>query len=212
MEDEPASGALLVLPVPSTLRTQFEAYVRTQGVPNTEQASYVKWLRYYLDFCHKYHFPEEHNESLGHFLHKLEEKKQTKAQQQQASHAITLYDALLHSKGAQRDGPSPQTVSPPGKIPDGSSHRPLLSVHEANTSLKAGSPFSGSLGNAHSEPSRRTDSSSNSMNISTGVSWTEAYARVAQEIQVRHDAPKPLRNSRQWMPHVQTLTRSKDPH
>ncbi len=39
-----------MLPVSSTLRTQLEAYLRTQGSPNTEQAAYAKWLCYYLDF------------------------------------------------------------------------------------------------------------------------------------------------------------------
>lgn len=144
----------------------------------------------------------KNTESLAHFLHKLEEKKQTKAQQQQASHAITLYYELLQSMGSQSDGPSPRTVSHPAKIPDGSSHRPVSSVHEANASP----------GSAHSEPSRRTDSSSNSMNTSTGVSWREVYARLAQEIQVRHYSPKTLKNYTQWMKHFQTFTRSKDPN
>ena len=55
------------------------------------QAVYQKWLRYYLDFCRKYNFPQTQRGSLTHFLMKLQEKKQTKAQQDQASHSISLY-------------------------------------------------------------------------------------------------------------------------
>ena len=57
------------------LRTSFEGYLRTRWVSNTERGAYVKWLRYYLDFCSKYHFPEDQRGSLAHFLHKLEEKR-----------------------------------------------------------------------------------------------------------------------------------------
>ena len=45
------------------------------------QAVYQKWLRYYLDFCRKYNFSQTQRGSLTHFLMKLQEKKQTKAQQ-----------------------------------------------------------------------------------------------------------------------------------
>jgi hypothetical protein len=50
--------------------------------------SYKKWLCHYLDFCEKYHFPAQHRENLPEFLGKLEEKRQSKAQQEQAASAI----------------------------------------------------------------------------------------------------------------------------
>ena len=59
------------------------------------QAVYQKWLRYYLDFCRKYNFPQTQCGSLTHFLVKLQEKKQTKTQQDQASHSISLYYELI---------------------------------------------------------------------------------------------------------------------
>ena len=227
-----------MLPIPLALRTQFEGYLRTRGVPNTEQAAYVKWLRYYLDFCSKYHFPEDQRGSLAHFLHKLEEKRQTKAQQQQASDAITRYYELLYSRASQNAGPSPQTAGHRGRLPDGSpnrpalpgreasnsatirppegahqgsSHRPFLPVHEANTSLQVSSPFSDSSENDPSESSHKTAFASDSVNRSTGVSWREVYARLSQEIKVRHYSPKTLRNYTQWLQQFQTFTRSKDP-
>ncbi len=52
---------------------------------------YIKWLRYYLDFCAKYHFSEQSPQSLPHFLQKLESKKQTKDQQSEAKKAVELY-------------------------------------------------------------------------------------------------------------------------
>ena len=77
-----------MLNIPSSLRPQFEAYLQEKAIPKNNQAVYQKWLRYYLDFCRKYNFPQTQCGSLTHFLVKLQEKKQTKAQQDQASHSI----------------------------------------------------------------------------------------------------------------------------
>jgi len=60
--------------------------------------SYKKWLRYYLDFCEKYHVPAHHRESLPKFLDKLEEKRQSKAQQEQAASAIGLLYEIYEEK------------------------------------------------------------------------------------------------------------------
>jgi hypothetical protein len=48
-----------------------------------------------LDSCRKYRFPETERKSLGYFLLKLQGKKQNDVQQQQASHAITIYYELV---------------------------------------------------------------------------------------------------------------------
>jgi hypothetical protein len=69
-----------MLPIPAALQASFEAYLRTGEIPETARSYYKKWLRFYLDFCHKYHFSPTHKESLPQFIHKLQEKKQTKMQ------------------------------------------------------------------------------------------------------------------------------------
>ena len=150
-----------MLNLPSALRTEFDTCLRNAAIPKPAHAAYTKWLRYYLDFCQKYHFPHAQKESLPHFLHKLQEKKQTKAQQQQASHAVSLYDELMRFRDAHSDVPSLTKDDPPGKAPD--------------------------------QPSPKTVSSSNDANTSTGVSWIAAYTRLANDIQVRHYAPKTLK-------------------
>ena len=61
-----------MLTIPPALRTQFEALLRDKAITYLEQATYLKWLRYYLDFCQKYQFPQARNDSLPHFLQKLE--------------------------------------------------------------------------------------------------------------------------------------------
>jgi integron integrase len=77
----------------------------------------MKWLRYYLDFCQKYRKPEAEEGTLASFLDKLREKKQTKAQQEQASQAITLYYELIQARGGGNEVRSSQEVASPAKAP-----------------------------------------------------------------------------------------------
>ncbi len=52
---------------------------------------YIKWVRYYLDFCQKYKFNQSDKESLHYFMNKLREKNQDEQQRKQASDAISIY-------------------------------------------------------------------------------------------------------------------------
>jgi hypothetical protein len=95
-----------LLNIPSSLRVQFEGYLQEKATPKNNQAVHQKWLRYYLDFCRKYNFPQTQCGSLTHFLVKLLEKKQTKAQQDQASNSISLYYELILAKNTLFNVPS----------------------------------------------------------------------------------------------------------
>ena len=53
-------------------------------------------LRYYLDFCHKYHFEPSTRQNVSLFLNKLEEKNQNEQQKKQAAYAISIfYDSYI---------------------------------------------------------------------------------------------------------------------
>jgi hypothetical protein len=90
-----------MIKIPLTLQTQFWTCLRNANISKSWHGVYTKWLRYYLDFCQKYHFPQEQQESLPHFLKKLQNERQTQAQQEQAAQAITLYYELLRAKGVR---------------------------------------------------------------------------------------------------------------
>lgn len=84
--------------IPLQLQTEYETLLKNRSVPTGLYPRYRKWLRFYLDFCRKYRFPETEQKSLEHFLQKLQEKMQTDMQQQQASHAIMLYYELIEKQ------------------------------------------------------------------------------------------------------------------
>ena len=52
-----------MLSIPPALQTQFEECLRNTAVPKKMHGLYKKWLRYYLDFCKKYDFPNAQRES-----------------------------------------------------------------------------------------------------------------------------------------------------
>jgi len=91
------------------IRTHFNALLVKKAIPEKCHNDYRNWLRYYVDFCRKYHFHESERESLPHFIKKLQVKNQTQEQQKQASHSIALYYELIQSD-TKKEIPSPQTL------------------------------------------------------------------------------------------------------
>jgi hypothetical protein len=65
-----------MIQIPAHFISQYIKFIAERGVQPAGQQYYVKWLRYYLDFCHKYTFQQNAVESLAAFIEKLQEKKQ----------------------------------------------------------------------------------------------------------------------------------------
>ena len=77
------------------LRRVVRRRMQQEGVFQTEQRDYLKWLRFYLDFCHKYrHLPRD-RDSQEPFLQKLALKNQTVRYQKQAAAALNMYYELV---------------------------------------------------------------------------------------------------------------------
>ena len=81
---------LLWKPIPAEIKTLYNAALGKNDVPLPAHFHYRKWLRYYLDFCLKYHYEISDEESLSYFLKKLKDKNQTEQQQKQAFHAVSI--------------------------------------------------------------------------------------------------------------------------
>ena len=74
-------------------------------------------MRYYFDFCHKYHFEQGTDASLSAFLKKLDEKKQSVQLQKQAEQAFRLYFAWVQSSKKQQDLRSKDNIPRSTTIP-----------------------------------------------------------------------------------------------
>ena len=80
-----------MLQIPPKIRAQFDTMLIEKNIPKSAHADYRKWLRYYLDFCHKYHFDNSKKESLTCFIKKIRDERQTSGQQKQVQQAISIY-------------------------------------------------------------------------------------------------------------------------
>ncbi len=218
-------GGFFMLAIPSAFQAQFEEYLRNKAVPTRLHGEYKKWLRYYLDFCDKYHFPSPRRESLPRFISKLKEKKQTDEQRKQAIQAIALYYEIVKQKilPLKRSIPHP---APPLKYPESTKERPSsfretpskpapnqtgiprFSQHSVQASRKPG-PSSYPVP-IFSQPAK-TSIKTIETNRGIGVSWKGEYTRLANEIRMLHYSPKTLQTYRGWVRKFQAFTRSKPP-
>jgi hypothetical protein len=107
-----------MLAISPALQARFEAYLRNRRVPNKLHGEYKKWLRYYLDFCQKYQIPPTRNGNLPRFINKLEEKRQTNEQRNQAKRAISLYYEIVNSEDDVAKRPVPPYACRPAWLAD----------------------------------------------------------------------------------------------
>jgi hypothetical protein len=80
-----------MLDIPAPLKKDYARLLTQRDIPPHSHGYYLKWLRFYLDFCHKYPHDPTLRGALPLFLRKLQEQNHTVRQQKQASHAIALY-------------------------------------------------------------------------------------------------------------------------
>jgi len=84
-------------PIPTKIQTPYVAFLKRRNLSSDEISEYLKWLRYYLDFCLKYSHPPADKNCLPLFIQKLMQKKQSEKQITQATRAIALFFDLVDS-------------------------------------------------------------------------------------------------------------------
>ncbi len=209
-----------MITVPFELQRRFEKLMQEKAVSNQLWWQYKKWLRYYLDFCQKYNFPAAQQNSLPHFISKLQEKNQNETQRKQAACAIGLYYQLVmvanrdhrqkpvsriltnidcNSGHASNNAPRYEVSDPSGQV--SSLHEPAVPYTQSRPAMIRSAPVSGPAP-ASAVVSEKPVS---------GASWLAEYETLGNEIQVRHYSPKTLKSYRVWVNKFQSFTRSKAP-
>ena len=115
-----------MIAVLSNLIKLYQEFLDKKTIPPRYQSYYQKWLRYYWDFCHKYHHPATHHESLRLFKNKLRQKKQKDFLIKQASDAVSIYYEVVRVKNV--DG---ETNTIQHKTPIKNRHCPVYNTEHA---------------------------------------------------------------------------------
>lgn len=184
-----------MLQIPAQLTSQFTTYIGQQGVPSGQHRYYLKWMRYYLDFCHKYQFDRGTGTSLSAFLKKLDQKKQPVQLQKQAEQAVGLYFSFAHSPNTRQNfkkkvsSPDTTRISPNTCSDNRQEYKSLDFVSRQ---------LADSKGRAKVLQKK-------------GASWTEVFTELKNGIRVRHYSRSTLKTYTGWVKKFQAFTESKDP-
>jgi len=96
--DYTENGYIQMIQIEPILLKNYSEILNKNRMPENEQYSFIKWLRYSLDFCHKYGFEKTGPSNLPRFIEKLRLKKQNSSQQRQAFNAVQLFYSNSSSK------------------------------------------------------------------------------------------------------------------
>lgn len=157
--------------IPAALFTKYTLLLNQKTVPISVHNNYKKWLRYYLDFCHKYCHRYADRESLKHFMIKLHEKNQPLSMQEEAGKAVGFYYEMLEKTGDSPDSTAPfHSAGKSGTVPS----LPVLEGDEGVVTKQSNHPC----------PSLSKE----------GSLWQNVHDGLFAEIKVRHYSQKTLRS------------------
>jgi len=191
-----------MIQIAADLAKRYTSFIEQKGVETDQHQYYIKWLRYYLDFCPKYKFKPQNKESLSAFLEKLKEKKQAESLRKQAHHAVSLFYEMDHLSGRKTmNGTSNgKSVTYRRTEPDFSSHTKKVAFNQAVFSGRKIIPQT-------SKPGSDTKMAPGQ----SGADWTEVFNELKNAVKMRHYSPKTLKTYSGWVRKLQTYTKSKDP-
>ena len=193
-----------MIQVPADIHGAYTSFIKQKGVQPGLSRHYVKWLRYYLDFCHKYNFQHTSQDSMAAFIEKLKEKKQAENLRDQAHYAISIYYEMEQcSGGKNQNGISIGNVAQAGRtsLETSFSNTKENQLNQVISTYAGGQP--GSAGKPISCNNVRLKQS--------GADWSRVFSELKNAIMMRHYSPKTLKTYSGWTRKFQAYTKSKDP-
>lgn len=158
------------------LYRQYRSFCADKGVNDREFPDYLKWVRYFLDYCEKYQIAGNDAERTGLYLDKLRQKGQTEERRQQAMMAVSYYLDMVRNGSGRHD--SKQQV-PADQHADQRSEM-SASTHPSHSANKSFYNVAGY------------------QVTSDSPEWDKLIAKLADEIKVRHYSRKTLKTYALW--------------
>lgn len=170
-----------MLAVQDALLEHFKQLLGKKGISESHHDDYVKWLRYFLDFGAKYQLPTSKTEQIQQFGAKLQAKRQSEFQRQQANHAVFLFFELQSMLVGDAESRTDAAVTETHSHQTRSSHR-KSQFSPAGYEEKTDSP-----------------------------EWDAVLETMAAEIKVRHYSRKTLKTYANWSRQFQRFLKNKPP-
>ncbi len=183
--------------IPADVIELYERKLSKARVPVSSRDFYKKWLRYFLDFCHKYGYDASDPESLAPFGEKLRSKGQSLAYQRQAEHAVIIYQGRSIGTASGPATPEPEKQA-------AAANEPLQKIKTTDSPLSPSQSFNPSLTRSHYNDWR-------CLKKSASPEWDAIIDKLAAEIQTRHYSRKTLKAYADWSRHFQVYLKNKLP-
>ena len=194
-----------MLKLPTALNQQFDNLLLNKSFSDKDKSFYKKWLRFYWDFCHKYHHDAFHSGSLPLFLQKLQDKNQSEQQQNQAKYAVSLFFEI------RTESKQPLTRNKNVSIPTQQNLNHInLELSNSENHNAHSSVHYNSIRQNSSGQSRPNPLTVNHPSEDTGTNWVFVFDQLVSEIKIRHYSPKTLKAYRGYIRQLQSFTKSKD--
>ncbi len=193
--------------IPSDILIQFSGMLKKRSVPTSSYSYYVKWLRYYLDYCAKYNLPDKSSKNLTQFLLKLRDKKQPEEQQRQAGHAVSLYlDMMKATARLQSVSECPASVHTHARntLPPVAAKESKGPQQPANDETKPPIASAEVIG----QPLIFKQYSATS---DVRIQWKKAIAEMTAVIKTKHYSVKTLKSYSHWVWKFQSYRQDMDP-
>lgn len=179
-----------MIQLPGQIVSDYRLHLLKRRVIDEDIADYLKWLRYFHDYCAKYHVEGDNSHRIRLFIGKLQEKKQSEGQLRRAYNAVMLYFEMLK-----------QEWTPMGKV---ASSRTFEMNDLAVISEVAAQQSVNTVRRSHySEAGYQEKSDS--------PEWDAVLANMAGEIKVRHYSRKTLKTYASWSRKFQRFLNNKSP-
>ena len=171
---------------------QYSLYINKCILDKKDHFYFIKWLKYYLDFCYKYKYDNSKNESIKPFIEKLKQKKQTNLQCEQAKKAISLYLSMLNSNIEYKVN---------------NKSLPLLKTNF----LKDKRQYLKNTPDKNVMSVRSVVSDNQPGYVNPSLIWKKVKTNIENEIKLRHYSPRTLEAYTYWMNNFRRFNKSKNP-
>lgn len=178
-----------MLSIDDATSTAYRSALQQAGVPVSSHGYYLKWIRYFLDYCAKYNQENASAERVRLFLDKLRSKGQSEIQCRQAAHAVSLYMEMSENVSSP--------VSPRGAPQHEESPRHDSAMVDGEGSVE--------------RVRRSFYSEAGYQEKSSSPEWDAVLAVMADEIKVRHYSRKTLKTYALWSRKFQRFLKNKPP-
>ena len=174
--------------VPYDIWSKYDALLKAEVKDASLHADLKKWFLYFWDFREKYHPPDSKSEQVRLFTEKLDEKKQSQAQQKQAAYAVSLYFRMRDEGPRKRD--HARDINNSAKAPDAP-----IRISETMPTVHSKSRYN----------------EWGCLEKTASPEWDDVISRLSKEIKTRHYSRKTLKAYGDWIRKFQGFLKDKLP-